>query len=191
AGVAPKPRGRPSQLWTPLIASLCGWGLKPGRCPVMVRGERLRFKGTVFARRQRRTRLRGNDSGVRGYSFWRPGRSCAGLPMWPQIPRDHEGARSHPAQALENRVGARAPTTQRSDLMRRSMFSLVLLALMLGALSCARKEDAAQQGSTVDSLLASNPTEQTSGNLTPQTDYQQPEQQAPPTPAPRTTRPKP
>jgi len=75
--------------------------------------------------------------------------------------------------------------------MRRSLFSLVLLALMLGALSCAKKEDAAQQGSAVDSLLASNPTEQTSGNLTPQTDYQQPTQQAPPTPAPTTTRPKP
>jgi hypothetical protein len=75
--------------------------------------------------------------------------------------------------------------------MRRSLFFFMLLALVVGALSCAKKEDAAQQGSTVDSLLASNPTEQTSGNLTPQTDYQQPAQQEPPTPAPTTTRPKP
>jgi hypothetical protein len=38
----------------------------------------------------------------------------------------------------------------------------------------------------VDSLLASNPSEQTPGNLTPQEQYQQPapETQAPPTPAP-------
>ena len=76
--------------------------------------------------------------------------------------------------------------------MRRSAFFLVSLVLAIGALSCARKEDVAQEGSAVDSLLASNPTEQSSGDLTPQTEYQQPPQQenTPPTRAPSTTRPK-
>lgn len=75
--------------------------------------------------------------------------------------------------------------------MRRSVFVVVSLVIAAGALSCARKEDVAQE-SSVDSLLASNPTEQTSGDLTPQTDYQQPPQQQspPPTPVP-VSRPKP
>ena len=75
--------------------------------------------------------------------------------------------------------------------MRRSVFVVVSLVIAVGALSCGRKEDVAQE-SSVDSLLASNPTEQTSGDLTPQTDYQQPPQQQspPPTPAPA-SRPRP
>jgi len=61
--------------------------------------------------------------------------------------------------------------------------SLVALALVIG---CAKQQSAQQPESSVDSLLASNPTEQTSGDITPQTEYKPPEQaQEPPAPAPR------
>jgi hypothetical protein len=71
---------------------------------------------------------------------------------------------------------------------------LFLLSLCLVALtvSCAQKQDTAQQESAVDSLLASNPTEQTPGDLTPQTDYQAPQPEVtPPVSAPVTSKPKP
>ncbi len=69
--------------------------------------------------------------------------------------------------------------------MRRVSIVILGLMLVLAAASCAKKQETAQQESTVDSLLASNPTEQTSGNLTPQTEYQEPpKQEARPAPAP-------
>lgn len=76
---------------------------------------------------------------------------------------------------------------------RLSSFSL-LCALALVAGSCGQKQTA-QQESAVDSLLASNPTEQTSGDLTPQTEFQEPAPQEPPVqrpaPATSTSKPKP
>lgn len=69
--------------------------------------------------------------------------------------------------------------------MRRSSILVLGLLSALAVASCARKQEAAQQESTVDSLLASNPSEQGSGNLTPQTEYQEPApKQAEPAPAP-------
>ena len=74
--------------------------------------------------------------------------------------------------------------------MRRAFASIgiPLMAIVLVA-GCAKKETAQQPESSVDSLLASNPTEQTPGDITPQTEYQPPEkqQQEPPAPAPRKT----
>ena len=70
--------------------------------------------------------------------------------------------------------------------MRRYTILVLGIALALSAAACAKKQETAQQETTVDSLLASNPSEQTPGNLTPQEQYQQPapQAQAPPTPAP-------
>ena len=70
--------------------------------------------------------------------------------------------------------------------MRRFTMLVLGLALALSAAACAKKQETAQQETTVDSLLASNPSEQTPGNLTPQEQYQQPapQQQTPPTPPP-------
>jgi len=71
--------------------------------------------------------------------------------------------------------------------MRRSVLIAMAAFAMTAALAgCGKKAEQAQQNtSTTDSLLASNPTEQQNGNLTPQTSYQQqPETQTPPTPAP-------
>jgi len=71
--------------------------------------------------------------------------------------------------------------------MRRTTIFVLGLALALSAAACAKKQETAQQETTVDSLLASNPSEQTPGNLTPQQQYQQPapqEQAPPPAPAP-------
>lgn len=74
--------------------------------------------------------------------------------------------------------------------MRRSLLFLSSLCLVAMTVSCAQKQDLAQQESAVDSLLASNPTEQTPGDLTPQTDYQAPAPEAPPVQAPVTSKPK-
>ena len=71
--------------------------------------------------------------------------------------------------------------------MRRGFASIgiPLMAMVLFA-GCAKQETAQQPESSVDSLLASNPTEQTPGDITPQTEYQPPEQkQEPPAPATR------
>jgi len=78
--------------------------------------------------------------------------------------------------------------------MRRSWNAIAASLVLIAALSgCgAKKTDTAMENSS-DSLLASNPTEQTSGNLTPQTEYQQPpaQEQTAPAPAPKkkTTKP--
>jgi len=77
--------------------------------------------------------------------------------------------------------------------MRRSLTLVFAVVAVLAIAGCGKKAEQAQQNATgADSLLASNPTEQQSGNLTPQTDYQQPAQPAPPasTPAPAPSKPK-
>jgi hypothetical protein len=61
------------------------------------------------------------------------------------------------------------------------LFSATLL--LVATAGCGAKQQASQE-SSVDSLLASNPSEQTSGNITPQQEYQQQDQQAPPASAP-------
>ena len=75
--------------------------------------------------------------------------------------------------------------------MHRILASIgILLVLSALACGCAQKEDMAQESeSSVDSLLAANPTEQTPGDLTPQTEYQPPQQEEP-APAPATTAPR-
>jgi hypothetical protein len=75
-----------------------------------------------------------------------------------------------------------------STIMRGWMRSLAATLLLGGVLSgCGgQKADLALENSA-DSLLASNPTEQTTGDITPQTEYQ-PEPSAPQTaPAPKPT----
>ena len=60
--------------------------------------------------------------------------------------------------------------------MRCHHIGLLSIALFAGfALTgCAQKAEQAASQSTSDSLVASNPTEQTSGDITPQTTYQEP-----------------
>ena len=67
--------------------------------------------------------------------------------------------------------------------MRRSFPLLSATLLLIGAAGCGGGQKQAAQESSVDSLLASNPTEQTSGNITPQQEYQQ-QPEAPPATAP-------
>lgn len=78
--------------------------------------------------------------------------------------------------------------------MRRALSSFVLLLILSALLaSCAKKTDQLTETAS-DSLLASNPTEQTSGNITPSTEYQTPPAEQPPAPAPirrASTRPRP
>jgi len=76
--------------------------------------------------------------------------------------------------------------------------AVAVFAVAASLAGCGKKAEQAQQNtSSTDSLLANNPTEQQNGNLTPQTNYQQqqPEAQNPPTPAPApvrtTSKPKP
>jgi len=67
--------------------------------------------------------------------------------------------------------------------MRRTVLVAAAVFAMAASLAgCGKKAEQAQQNtSTTDSLLASNPTEQQNGNLTPQTNYQQqPQTQNPP-----------
>ena len=70
--------------------------------------------------------------------------------------------------------------------MRRffPFFSATLFLIALS--SCGGNKQQASQESSVDSLLASNPSEQSSGNITPQQEYQQQQPQAPPVSAPAT-----
>jgi len=77
------------------------------------------------------------------------------------------------------------------------ILSLMLVLLAAAAtLGCGKKAEQAS-GTSSDSLVASNPTERASGDITPQTSYQEPpkEQTPPPaarpTPRPRTPRPTP
>jgi len=77
--------------------------------------------------------------------------------------------------------------------MRRSIPIFSATLLLIGAAGCGSGQKQASQESSVDSLLASNPTEQTSGNITPQQEYQQ-QPEAPPATAsvvkPASTKPK-
>jgi hypothetical protein len=72
----------------------------------------------------------------------------------------------------------------------RALAVLLLAGVLAG---CARKQSDEAMYSSSDSLLASNPTEQTSGDITPQTEYQPAEPPAaePTRPAPAPSRPKP
>jgi hypothetical protein len=71
----------------------------------------------------------------------------------------------------------------------RSFRLFSVMMLVIAAAGCGGGQKQAAQESSVDSLLAQNPSEQTSGNITPQTEYQQPEQQpqTPPEPTHRST----
>jgi hypothetical protein len=51
--------------------------------------------------------------------------------------------------------------------------------LVFAAAGCGGGQKQAAQESSVDSLLAQNPSEQSSGNITPQTEYQEPAQKPP------------
>jgi hypothetical protein len=71
----------------------------------------------------------------------------------------------------------------------RSFRLFSVMMLVIAAAGCGGGQKQAAQESSVDSLLAQNPSEQSSGNITPQTEYQQPDQQAqqqPQTPSERT-----
>jgi len=70
----------------------------------------------------------------------------------------------------------------------RSFRLFSVMMLVIAAAGCGGGQKQAAQESSVDSLLAQNPSEQTSGNITPQTEYQQPEQQPQTPPEPTTTR---
>jgi len=67
--------------------------------------------------------------------------------------------------------------------MRRSIPIFSATLLLIAAIGCGGGQKQASQESSVDSLLASNPTEQTSGDITPQQEYQQ-QPESPPAPAP-------
>ena len=62
----------------------------------------------------------------------------------------------------------------------RSFRLISVMMLVIAAVGCGGGQKQAAQESSVDSLLAQNPSEQNSGNITPQTEYQQPEQQQQP-----------
>ena len=67
--------------------------------------------------------------------------------------------------------------------MRRTILaSASILALVAALAGCASKTEQASETSS-DSLLASNPVEQPAGDISPQTDYQAPPAETPPTPA--------
>ena len=76
--------------------------------------------------------------------------------------------------------------------MRRPLILAAVALVLAAALAgCGKKADQAQQATTsADSLLANNPTEQQSGNLTPATGYQQPQTPPAGTPAPAPSRPR-
>lgn len=67
---------------------------------------------------------------------------------------------------------------------------LTLISALVAAVAVAGCGNKAQQASTTssDSLVSSNPTEQASGNITPQTAYQEPPKQQAPPPAERPAR---
>ena len=70
--------------------------------------------------------------------------------------------------------------------MRKTLLTtcaVLAVAALLAGCGAKKAEQAAESAS--DSLLASNPSEPASGNITPQTDYQQPAAEQPPAPAPR------
>jgi hypothetical protein len=76
--------------------------------------------------------------------------------------------------------------------MRRAvLIAVAAFAMAVSLAGCGKKAEQAQQNtSTTDSLLANNPTEQQNANLTPQTSYQQ-QPESPPAAAPAKTASKP
>ncbi len=71
--------------------------------------------------------------------------------------------------------------------MRRVVIVCAIAVSLIAAVSsCSKKADNLASQTSSDSLLASNPVEQPQGNLTPQTQYQPPQEQKnePPAPAP-------
>jgi len=75
----------------------------------------------------------------------------------------------------------------------RILTLISVLVAAVAATGCGKKAEQASTASS-DSLVSSNPTEQQSGNITPQTAYQEPPKQQAPPPAekparPRTSRP--
>jgi hypothetical protein len=75
----------------------------------------------------------------------------------------------------------------------RILTLISVLVAAVAAMGCGKKAEQASTASS-DSLVSSNPTEQQSGNITPQTAYQEPPKQQAPPPAekparPRTSRP--
>jgi hypothetical protein len=79
--------------------------------------------------------------------------------------------------------------------MRTCNISVVIIALIatVAATGCGKKAGQATTESSSDSLVATNPTERPSGNITPQTPYQEPPKaEAPPaTQKPRAVKPAP
>ena len=63
--------------------------------------------------------------------------------------------------------------------------SLLAVVALVG---CGQMTETSEM--TTDSLLASSPIEQPEGDITPQTDFQEPSQSSPPAPAPTRTRPR-
>lgn len=70
--------------------------------------------------------------------------------------------------------------------MQRSVRLFSATLLVIAAAGCGGGQQQAAQESSVDSLLAANPTEQTPGDITPQTEFeQQPQEPARQAPAPK------
>jgi hypothetical protein len=81
--------------------------------------------------------------------------------------------------------------------MRKTLLVTCVVLALAGLLSgCGAKQAEQAMESSSDSLLAANPTEPASGSITPQADYQQPQEPAPepppaPAPRPRVEKPRP
>ena len=81
--------------------------------------------------------------------------------------------------------------------MRKTVLTTCLILAALATIAgCGAKPAQQAMESSSDSLLAANPTEPAPGNITPQAEYQQPQQPAPaarptPAPKPRTETPRP
>ena len=75
-------------------------------------------------------------------------------------------------------------------ILKSWILSIALIAAA-AAMGCAKKTDQATSETSSDSLVASNPTERQSGDITPQTTYQEPPKAETPAPAPRPRAPRP
>src|SRR4030095_4096162 len=113
------------------------------------------------------------------------------MEYWPQRCRLAAAPMLARVRCGQGRAGT--PAMQRSERMRKSLYALMATLLLTGLLSgCGSKQTADQSlESPSDSLLASNPSEQTPGNITPQTEYQPQQEAPPPNPAPTRTTSKP
>lgn len=69
--------------------------------------------------------------------------------------------------------------------MQRSVRLFSATLLVIAAAGCGGGQQQAAQESSVDSLLAANPTEQTPGDITPQTEFEQQPEAATQAPAPK------